>query len=116
MKEARGVQQALQLYPEGDSSLDPTLRDTPLKDGETRTATLAIANGGSPMTVAARTEAMRRERDRIDAIAAEAAEHPEQALTDASMVSNASMRSRVYLAIAGVKNATVANSALKQAL
>lgn len=119
MKDARGVQQALQLYPQGDSSLDPTLRDTPLKDGETRTATLAIANSGSPMTVASRLELRRRTREQIDAIAGDAADHPQQALTDASAIPDAPLRAQTFLAIARAvarKNTSVANSALKQAL
>lgn len=118
MKDAPGVQQALHLYPQGDSSLDPTLRDTPLKDGETSTSTLAISNSGSPSAMAARHELWRRTQERLDAIGAETADHPQQALTDASMLPDAPMRVQAYLAIAAAagRNESVANLALKKAL
>jgi tetratricopeptide (TPR) repeat protein len=106
----------LAKYPQGQQSVDPWLRDTPMKDGEKQETTYAYVR--NPSTVPGLANKMEYHRT-MDAFSSAAEEDPASAIANASRIPDAATRSRVLVGIARTcqsKNAGAARSALREAL
>lgn len=105
---------ALQKYPGGLESLDPSVGDD-TSTGEGRDASYRIGSSTTVQGAATRSEINRA----YDQIEADAAEHPNEALAKASAIPDKPTRVRILLDVAGEVYKTApgtANSALSKAL
>ena len=106
----------LAKYPDGQRSLDPTVRDTPLKEGEASEASYRILRSGDGAAASAAQAVTDRT---VSDIVNSAGDAPERALARASAITDPRTRIRALLAIAGRSVDTapdVARSALRLCL
>lgn len=115
-KELQKVKELLAQYPQGQQSLDPTLRDTPLRDGEMRQVRYVITpKGGQAGEAAAALEANRQGRQ----IESELKEKPADAIATAASIPDPNERGASLVRIASTlaeSQPQLAASALRRLL
>jgi tetratricopeptide (TPR) repeat protein len=112
LKKYQAVQSALNQYPQGTQSLAPS-------DGSKNKGGVSMMVGGPPPGLSGPQDANMQEMHRADRIAADAVEHPEQAMANAETISSKDMRASAYRSIAREtlkKHPTTARAALKKLL
>jgi hypothetical protein len=106
---------ALKKYPQGQQTVDPWLRDTPMKDGEKQETRYTIArDSGTALTAATSMEIDRS----VDDLVAKAKADPNTAIANATRISDAGTRVRLLVRLARVcatDNPTAAKRALREA-
>jgi hypothetical protein len=116
LKQENETAAILKKYPQGQQSVDPWLRDTPLQDGEQRQTKFAYLTNFS----ASAPVGVRMETDRtIDDLIASADTDPNGAIASALRITDRVTRLRVLVGIAqasGKRNASTAKAALREAL
>lgn len=115
LKDEKTTASLLQQYPDGQRTVDDWLRDTPMKDGETRQTRYAYVRDGS-----LKTQATNMEIDRtVDRLARQAETDPNSAISNAARISDVLVRTRLLLTLAQncqKKNPAAAKAALRQVL
>lgn len=110
------LRSAFAMYPQGQESLDPTLRDSLVKPDEVPSATYAITPQGSGMVQLAISSETSRH---ISTIINTAADDPQMSLARAGAITDPSLRIGALIGIARAvlkKNQEVARAALQQAM
>ena len=116
LREESQTAELLAKYPQGQQSVDPWLRDTPMKDGEKHETTYAYVR--NPSTVPGLANRMEYNRT-MEALSAAAQEDPTSAIANASRIPDAATRLRVLVGIARTcqaRNPAAAKNALREAL
>ena len=116
LREESQTADLLARYPQGQQSVDPWLRDTPMKDGEKQETTYAYV--GNPSTVPSLANRMEYNRT-MEAFSAAAEQDAATAIANASRIPDPATRLRVLVGIARkcqTGNPAAAKNALHDAL